>query len=53
MLVADPFDKRGLVEMQNEGMEVIYDAALVGDDLSAAIKEIEPEVLLVRQTKVN
>ena len=53
MLVADSFDKRGLLEMQNDGMDVIYDPVLEGEDLQAAIKEMEPEVLLVRQTEVN
>ena len=53
VLVADSFDKRGLLEMQNDGMDVIYDPVLEGEDLQAAIKEMEPEVLLVRQTEVN
>lgn len=39
MLVADNFDKRGLLDMENEGMEVTYNAGLMGEDLAAALAQ--------------
>ena len=53
VLVADNFDKRGLLDMENEGMEVAYNAGLEGQDLAAALAEEQPEVLLVRSTQVD
>ena len=51
--MADNFDKRGLLDMENEGMEVAYNAGLEGQDLAAALAEEQPEVLLVRSTQVD
>ena len=39
--------------MENAGIDVIYDAELAGDDLAAALTEVQPEVLVVRSTQVN
>ena len=30
VLVADKFDRRSLLDMENDGIEVTYDAGLVG-----------------------
>ena len=53
MLVADNFAKKGLQEMENAGMDVLYDAELQGADLAAALAEVQPEVLVVRSTQVD
>ena len=39
VLVADNFDKRGLLDMENEGMEVTYNAGLMGEDLAAVLAQ--------------
>ena len=39
VLVADNFDKRGILDMENEGMEVTYNAGLMGEDLAAALAQ--------------
>lgn len=39
MLIADNFDKRGILDMENEGMEVTYNAGLMGEDLAAALAQ--------------
>lgn len=38
--------------MTASGIEVTYDAALQGDALAAKLAELQPEVLVVRSTKV-
>ena len=52
VLVADQFSPAGMEEMKSAGIEVPYDAALQGDALTAKIAELNPEVLVVRSTKV-
>ena len=39
VLVADNFDKRGILDMENQGMEVTYNAGLMGEDLAAALAQ--------------
>jgi D-3-phosphoglycerate dehydrogenase len=53
VLVADQFSEDGIKEMQNAGIEVIYDHALNGESLTRALAEIQPNVLVVRSTKVT
>ena len=52
VLVADQFSPAGMEEMKDAGIEVTYDAALQGDALAAKLAEVQPEVLVVRSTKV-
>ena len=53
VLVADLFSEEGMKEMQNAGMEVIYNHALNGESLTKAMSEQLPHILVVRSTKVT
>ena len=53
VLVVDQFSPVGLEELKSAGIDVIYDAALVGDTLKNAIAEIKPSVLVVRSKKIE
>lgn len=53
VLVADLFSQAALDEMSNAGVQVIYNHALNGDSLKAALQSEAPEVLVVRSTKVT
>ena len=53
VLVADQFSPAGMEEMKSAGIDVHYDAALAGDALGAKLAEVQPEVLVVRSTKVQ
>ena len=52
VLVADQFSPAGMEEMTNAGMDVTYDAGLKDDALKEKLAEVNPEVLVVRSTKV-
>lgn len=39
-------------EMKSSGIDVTYDAGLAGDALAAKLAEVQPDVLVVRSTKV-
>ena len=39
-------------EMKSSGIDVTYDAGPAGDALAAKLAEVQPEVLVVRSTKV-
>ena len=52
ILIADKFEDFGLTELKNRGFEVIFDPSLKEDSLHAALKEQDPDVLVVRSTKV-
>src|SRR6478672_263918 len=52
VLVADKFEKSGLVGLQEIGTEVVYEADLHDEALGERIKSSEAEVLVVRGTKV-
>ena len=52
VLVADQFSPAGMEDMQAAGIEVTYDAGLAGDSLAAKLGEVQPDVLVVRSTKV-
>jgi len=53
VIVADQFSPVGLEEMKSAGMDVYYDANLNGDSLTAKMAEVNPQVLVVRSTKVT
>ena len=53
VLVADLFSEEGLKELANSGVEVHYDDKLNGDSLTKAMAEFQPNVLVVRSTKVT
>ena len=53
VLVADKFEPAGIAELQAVGCRVHIDADLVDDSLTAAIVEHDPDVLVVRSTKVR
>ena len=52
VLVADQFSPAGMDDMQASGIEVTYDAGLAGEALAAKLAEVQPDVLVVRSTKV-
>ena len=53
VLVADKLEKSALDGMKAIGCEVIQDADLNGESLTAAIAEHKPAILVVRSTKVD
>lgn len=53
VLVADKFSELGMNEMMTSGLDVSYDAALQGEALAAKLAEVQPQVLVVRSTKVT
>lgn len=53
VLVADQFSKDGMKELEANGMTVHYDAGLNGESLAKAMSEFQPNVLVVRSTKVT
>ena len=53
VLVADQFSEEGMKELEKAGMEVRYDAGLSGEALTKALAEIQPNMLVVRSTKVT
>ncbi len=52
VLIADKFDQSGIDELEAQGFRVHSDPSLGPDTLAGAIAEHEPEVLIVRSTKV-
>jgi D-3-phosphoglycerate dehydrogenase / 2-oxoglutarate reductase len=53
VLIADRFEKSGLDGLQGLGCEISYQADLKDDALVEAIREVAPDVLVVRGTKVT
>lgn len=53
VLIADKFEKAGIDKMQQLGCSVAIDPQLSGESLVAAIKEHEPDILVVRSTRVE
>lgn len=53
VLVADLFSKDGLKDLEASGIDVHYDAALNGESLAKAMGEFQPNILVVRSTKVT
>ncbi len=52
VLVADKFEPAGLEQLRSRGRRVQFEPDLVGDALQAAIRTHNPDVLVVRSTKV-
>src|SRR5687768_1365640 len=53
VLVADKFEKSGLDGLQALGCEISYQPDLKDDPLVEAIRQVAPDVLVVRSTKVT
>ena len=53
VLIADKFEKVGIDGLQELGCTVVSQPDLTADALPAAIREVDPHVLIVRSTKVT
>ena len=53
VLVADQFERSGLDGLRAAGCDVVHDAALKDDALTAALADTRAQVLVVRSTKVT
>ena len=53
VLVADLFSASGIDELKADGIEVHYEASLNGESLAKAMADFQPNVLVVRSTKVT
>lgn len=53
VLIADKFEQSGRDGLEAVGCEVVYQPDAKDESLVAAIKEAQPDVLVVRSTKVN
>jgi len=53
VLIADQFEQSGLAGLADAGCDVIFEPALQGGVLAAALHETRAEVLVVRSTKVT
>lgn len=53
VMVADKFEKVGIDGLKDLGCEVILQPDVKAEDLPAALREVNPKVLIVRSKKVN
>lgn len=53
VLIVDAFSAKAMDELKAAGIEVVYDVKMKGDLLTQGLKTIQPEVLVVRSTKVQ
>ena len=53
VLVADQFEQSGIDGLKAAGCEVVHDASLDGEALTAALRHSKAEVLVVRSTRVT
>ncbi len=53
VLIADKFSDQGMDTLREAGCEVIFNAELKDEELTKAIAEVNPTVLIVRSTKVQ
>jgi len=53
ILIADKFEKVGLDRLAKLGCDVVSQPSLTADDVPSAIGEQDPDVLVVRSTKVS
>jgi D-3-phosphoglycerate dehydrogenase len=53
VLIADKFEKVGVDGLNELGCKVEMRPALTAEELPAAVREVDPHVLIVRSTKVN
>jgi len=52
VLIADLFSPAAIEEMKKAGMEIVYNDKLSGETLTAELTKFQPNVLVVRSTKV-
>jgi D-3-phosphoglycerate dehydrogenase len=53
VMVADKFEKVGIDGLKDLGCEVVLQADVKAEELPAALREVNPKVLIVRSKKVN
>ncbi len=53
VLIADKFDKVGIDGLKELGCSVVSQPDLTAEALPAAVKEVDPHILIVRSTKVT
>ncbi len=53
VLIADKFPDTAVTKLKSLGCEVTYEASWKDDQLVGGIEAVQPEVLIVRSTKVN
>ena len=53
VMVADKFEKVGIDGLKDLGCEVVLQPDVKAEDLPAALREVNPKVLIVRSKKVN
>ena len=53
VLIADKFEQQGINELENRSFEVISDPSIGADDLPSRMAELNPDVVVVRSTKVT
>ena len=53
VLIADAFSPSGITTLQAAGCAVHDQAGLTAEDLPGAIRELDPDILVVRSTKVS
>ena len=52
-LIVDKFPDKGLLDLKDAGIQVSYDPKLKGINLAARNYDMQPEVLVVRETKID
>ncbi|CAI2372056.1 unnamed protein product [Moneuplotes crassus] len=52
-LICDVFSQEGIRSLTEDGYEVVYNKDLAGDGLVEEVRSLQPEVLVVRSTKVT
>lgn len=53
VLIADKFEESGLDSLKAIGCSIIFEPQLTADNLEAAVKQHDPDVIIVRSTKVT
>jgi D-3-phosphoglycerate dehydrogenase len=53
VMIADAFPERRITELRHLGCEVVVDPTLKEDSLEAALEESNPDILIVRSTRVT
>ncbi len=53
ILIADSFDDSGVEALRAESFEITHDPGLTADDLPDAMAEVDPDIVVVRSTKVT
>lgn len=53
VLIADTFEQPGREALSSRGCELFYEPGLSADELAGALRERDPDILIVRSTKVS